>query len=154
MNNLVSFGIIRKIEVTNKKKFVYKLVSPLARIFYYADEKYNIAERPRDEKELLAIIQEVLPHMIEDAVREHIAKKEGLRETIIESRDYDIDGYLMRFQEPEILLEVKWKRELKKEDIQKTEKNLEKLSAKRKILFVPDKKEIKTMLEVWDVDDL
>jgi hypothetical protein len=46
--NLVQVGIIKRIEVFNKKRFIYKLVSPLSRVFYYSDEKYNVAERHRE----------------------------------------------------------------------------------------------------------
>ncbi len=46
-----------------------------------------------------------------------------------------------------------WKK-IKKEDIQKAERNLLEREAKRKILFVPDKKGITTKLELMDVSDL
>ncbi|MEK6868449.1 MAG: ATP-binding protein, partial [Nanoarchaeota archaeon] len=45
LNNLISFGIIRRIELFEKKRFMYTHVSPLSRIYYYADEKYNLSER-------------------------------------------------------------------------------------------------------------
>lgn len=153
LNNLISFGIIKRIRILNKKRFVYKIRSPLARIFYYGDEKYNISERKMSEKDLQVIISEVLPRIVEDNVREFLAEENGLEEAVIEAGDYDIDGCLLRFDKPEIGLEVKWGK-INVQDIKKTEENLKKINSNKKILFVPDKKDIKTSLTVLDVSDL
>jgi len=153
LNNLISFGIIKRIIIFNKKRFVYKLVSPLAKIYYYADEKYNLSERKINKQELDRIIDELIPRVVEDNVREFLTEKFGLKESVVESKDYEIDGCLLKFKNPEILLEVKWKK-LKKEDIAKSEETLAKIDARRKILFVQEKKEAKSSLEVLDVDDL
>lgn len=52
-----------------------------------------------------------------------------------------------------MLLEVKWK-SVKKEDIQKAERTLSMKETKKKILFVPDKKGMRTQVTVMDVTDL
>ncbi len=153
LNNLLSFGILKRIGVFNKKKFIYKHVSPLAKLFYYADEKYNIAERLIDEKQVAPIIAELMPRLIEDAVREMLAERSGLRESILEAADYDVDGCLLKFQKPQIALEVKWK-SIDAEDIKKSEETLSRIDAPQKILFVPDKKGIRSKLKVMDVGDL
>lgn len=153
LNNLVSFGIIKKIEVFNKKRFIYKLLSALSKIYYYADEKYNISERKITEKELVPIIDELMPRLVEDNVREFLAEKYGLKETVIESKDFDIDGCLLKFKKPEIVLEVKWK-SLIKEDIKKSEETLKKIEAQKKFLFVFDKKNVHSTLKVIDVEDI
>lgn len=153
LNNLVSFGIIRKIEVLNKKRFIYKLMSPLSKIYYYADEKYNLSERKMTEQELLLIIDELMPRLVEDNVREFFAEKYGLKETVIEAKDFDVDGCLLKFKKPEIVLEIKWKR-LRKEDLKKSEETLKKINARKKFLFVFDKKNIHSTLKVIDVEDI
>ncbi len=153
LNNLISFGIINRLELFNKKKFVYKLVSPLSRIYYYADEKYNLSERKVSESEIFSIIDEIIPRIVEDNIREFLAEKHGLKESVIESKDFEIDGCLLKFKKPETLLEVKWKK-LKKVDIEKAEKNLSMIEAKNKILFVTDKKGIKSNVTIIDVSDL
>lgn len=153
LNNLISFGIIRRIELFKKKKFIYKLVSPLSKIYYYADEKYNLSERKVTEEELSPIINELMPRIVEDNVREVLAEKYGLRESIFEAKDFDIDGILLKFKKPEIALEVKWGG-LGKKEIDKAEEVLGKIDATRKLLFVKDKKIIKSNLETIDVDDL
>jgi len=153
LNNLISFGIINRLELFNKKKFVYKLVSPLSRIYYYADEKYNLSERKVSESEIFSIIDEIIPRIVEDNIREFLAEKHGLKESVIEGKDFEIDGCLLKFKKPETLLEVKWKK-LKKVDIEKAEKNLSMIEAKNKILFVTDKKGIKSNVTIIDVSDL
>ena len=153
LNNLISFGIIRRIGVLNKKRFIYKPVSPLTRIYHYTDEKYNLSERRVNEKEFLMIIDEIMPRIIEDNVREFLAEKYSLRESIIEAKDFEVDGCLMRFKKPEVALEVKWG-EIRQEEIKKSEERLKRINAKKRILFVQDKKNIKSSLDVFDVDDL
>jgi len=153
LTNLISFGILKKIEIFNKKRFVYKLTSPLLRIYYYADEKYNLSERRVTEKELAPIVDELIPRIVEDSIRETFAEKYGLRESVVEAKDYDIDCCLLKFKKPQIAMEVKWKT-LDKTNIVKSEETLNKIDAPRKILFVQDKTKIKSHLELFDVNDL
>jgi len=153
LNNLRRFGIIKKIPVYQKNKFVYKLVSPLMKLFYYGDEKYNLSERKAADAELLELINELLPKIIEDEIREFLADKFGLIESVAHGRDYDIDACLLKFKKPEIVVEVKWK-SVRARDITNANKNLEKINAPEKMLFVPDKKEVqsKNLGEIKPVD--
>ncbi len=154
LNNLIQFGILKRIEIYGKKKFVYKHVSPLVKLFYYADEKYNISERKLNEKEIARIIDVVLPHIVEDNIREFFSEKFGLQESVVEASDFDVDACLLKFKKPEIVIEVKWKSKIKKEDITNAEKNLSMFKA-RKILFVQDKKGlVSDELEILDVLDI
>lgn len=154
LKNLIGVGIIKKIVVFGKKKFVYKHVSVLAKLFYYADEKYNISERKPDEKEMERIIDEIMPKIIEDNIREFFADKFGLKETVVEAKDYDVDACLLKFKKPEMVVEVKWKENVSKEDIIKAEKSLSRIDAKKKILFVPDKKMLhSSILDIVDISD-
>lgn len=157
LNNLIKFGIIKRIIVYNKNKFVYKHVSPLARLFYYADEKYNISERVLTETESDRIINEIMPKIVEENIREFLTEKYGLIETVVEGKDHDVDALLLKFKKPELAVEIKWKDKIDLHDLIKTEKNLETISAKRKLLFVPDKKKIKLKqrfnFEIVDISD-
>jgi len=154
LKNLIEFGIIKRLKVYGKNKLVYKHVSPLSRIFYYADEKYNISERKPSEKELERIIDELMPMLVEDNIRNFISEKYNLEEALFEAKDYDVDGCLLKFKKPEIALEVKWRKNI---DAEKVEKNLKQIKAKKKLLFVPDKREIKIKnadIEIVDILDL
>ena len=100
-----------------------------------------------------SIIDELMPRIIEDNVREFLAEKNGLIESIIEAKDYDIDACLLKFNKVEIAMEIKWGK-LNKRDILKAEENLKKLDSKQRALFVTDKDKIDSNLKVWDVTDL
>ncbi len=153
LSNLVAFGILKKIGIYQKKRFVYKHTSPLAKIYYYGDEKYNLAERKITLEEISPIIDELMPRIVEDTIREALAEKYNLRETVFDGDNYEIDGCLLRFNKIEIALEVKWGK-ISVEDIKRVEQNMQKLNPKKKILFVPDKTGIKFDGEVLDVLDL
>lgn len=155
LSNLVAFGIIDKIDVYGKARFVYKLASPLARLFYYADENYNFSERKFSEEELLRIIDDIMPRLVEDNLREALADKFGLRAAVVEAKDYDVDVCLLKFKRPAVALEVKWKKKLRKEDIRKAEQNLSRIGAEKALIFVPDKATVRsTVLTVVDISDL
>jgi hypothetical protein len=151
LKNLMEFGIVKRIKVYGKKKLVYKHVSSLSRIFYYADEKYNISERRLNEKELQRIVDEIMPRVVEDNVREFLSEKFGLEESIIQAKDFDVDGCLLRFKKPEIMVEVKWGQKIKMEKVAAA---LKRIKVKRALLFVPDKGKVKDKeIEVVDVSD-
>ena len=154
LSNLVEFGIIKRIRMHGRKKFIYKHVSPLVRIFYYADEKYNISERALDEKEMERLVGEMMPKVVEDNVRGLLAERFGLEENVAEARDFDVDGCLLRFRELEVALEVKWRGELGEGEARKIVERLGRLGAKRRILFVPDKRKVTAKgVEVVDILD-
>lgn len=155
LSNLIEFGIIKKIEVYGKNRFIYKLTSPLARLFYYADEKYNISERKLSEREINRIVDEIMPNVVEDNIREFFADKFGLKEAVIKTKNYDVDACLLRFKRHEVVLEVKWKKKVGKEDAAKAEKNLSRIETEKRMLFVPDKRQVRSnILSIVDASDL
>lgn len=155
LKNLKKIGILKRVKVHNKNRYKYKHKSPLIKLFYLADEKYNISEREPSPSEIEDIIDENIPYIVEDAVREHLAKEQGLIEAVIETPDYDVDICLLKFQKPKIVGEVKWEQKIKKEDVERAEEVLSKFEAEKKYLFVPDKKGVVSdKLEVIDAGDL
>ncbi|EQD30310.1 Archaeal ATPase, partial [mine drainage metagenome] len=124
LENLLKIGIIKKVELFKKKRFAYKIGSPLSRLFYYADEKYGISERKLSEEEAIGIIGEVMPRIVEDNIREHLSDKYGLRESVAEASDYEVDGILLKFSRPYLVLEVKWKTKISNKEINEIEKKL------------------------------
>lgn len=154
LNNLMRFGLVKRVKVINRKSFVYLLASPLIEIYYYGDEKYNLSEAENYGAFASAMFNELIPKIIEAHVRSFLADKFGLAEGVIREKDYDIDGCLLKFQKIEIALEVKWKGKLDKEDILKAEANLLRVNAKRKLLFVPDKKKVPYSIKGVEVVDI
>ena len=51
-------------------------------------------ENPPTRKEIKRISDDVIPHLIESTVREHLAQKHGLDQAVVEKPDYDIDACL------------------------------------------------------------
>ncbi len=157
LQNLIKFGVLKRIKVFDKNKYIYKHASPLAALFYYADEKYNVSERKMDvtSNELESIIEKFMPFLVEDNIREFLAEKLGLTPSLMLEKDFDVDVLLLKFKKPAVAAEIKWKNKITADDVRKAEETLEKTGAKRKILFVPNKKMVKqkTFLEVTDATD-
>jgi uncharacterized protein len=154
-NNLLSFGLIKRVPVYKKNMFFYKHTSPLSHLFYYADEKYNLSEASISDDEMTRIADEVVPHLIEDAIRAFLAERLGLREAVAHGNDYEIDACLLRFNKPVVGVEIKWKKTITVSDIKAAENNLKRLPFQRSILFVPDKKGLTSdTLEIVDIEDI
>lgn len=153
--NLVEFGILNRIPVWGRKRMVYRHASPLTKMFYYLDEKYGIAERELTANETAGYMRELMPRIIEDAVRESMAEMLGMRSYLHEAADFEVDGIFARFKKPEVTLEVKWGRNMDAGEVVKARERLERIPAQRKILFVTDKKGIKAGgMELMDARDL
>lgn len=151
--NLLKFGLMRRVAIFNKKKFVYKIQSPLVRLYFYAQEKLGLSERQVSERELVDLVTTVMPRIVEDNVRELISSTEGLIETIIEDSDFEVDGYLIKHDKPHIALEVKWRNRVR--ELHTIESNLRRIPAESHILFVPDKEVLQSkLITVVDPDDL
>jgi len=153
--NMVEFGVLKKTAIYNKRKKRYSHSSHLIHLYYYADEHYNISERYPTKEEMNRIADDIIPHLIEDLIRKHLAKENGLTEGIIENPDHDIDVCLLRFQKPQIIGEVKWKDKVDQSDVKRAEEILSQYEAERRFLFVPNKEEVESEeLRIMDVDDL
>lgn len=153
LGNLIKIGVLKKIIIFNKNRFAYKISSPLIRLFFYAEEKFAISDRSVSGKEIEEILSILLPRIVEDNVREIISLHENLVETIIEDSDYDVDGYLLHFERPQIALEVKWGNKIK--DISKIENKLLTIIAEKRVLFVTDRTNLSSeKISLMDVSDL
>jgi len=136
LKNLIDFGILKRILIFNKKDYHYDLVSPLMKLYFYADEKYNFSEEASEEKAKL-ILSNMVPKLIEANVREFLAYKHGLAESMISDKDKEIDICLLKFKKPFLIGEVKWG-EIK--DINKLKEKLEPF--KNSFIFVPDRSKL------------
>lgn len=153
--NLVNFGIIKKTKVWNKNRVIYRHVSPILRMFYYLDEKYSFGERDTSKKELEMLLNEILPKILEDSIRELIGQIFGMNLFHYQTKDLELDGLYTKFKKPNIALEVKWKTSIKAEDLRKAEKNLKKINVSKRILFVPNKTGLSSdEIEIMDPGDI
>uniref|UniRef100_A0A7V3YLN4 DUF234 domain-containing protein n=1 Tax=Candidatus Caldatribacterium californiense TaxID=1454726 RepID=A0A7V3YLN4_9BACT len=68
-----------------------------------------------------------------------LAKRLGLEESVAEAKDFEVDGCLLRFEKPEVALEVKWREKLADTEVRKIAERLERFGARRKMIFVPER---------------
>jgi hypothetical protein len=80
-----------------------------------------------------------MPRLIEDCVRELLVEKYSLEECVHDAKDFEVDGILLKFKRPEIALEVKWEK-VRGEELKRITEKLAVIPARRKVLFLPDKK--------------
>ena len=115
----------------------------------------GLSRRELTDAEAKRILEAVFPRIVEDNVRECLSQKYGLEEQVLGEADYDVDGVLVRFKKPEVLLEVKWRKKVTAADIKNTEAAMDRIDAKRRILFVQDKKGLRSkVLDIIDASDL
>lgn len=139
---LVNLGLIDKIEVYNKKKFYYKIVSPLFDLYFYLISKYDYVEQDISKKYVEEIFKVKFPHHIEDFFNSLFAKLMGLK--IVKINNPEIDISLMKFKNLELIGEVKWRNEFKNKNDEISNK-LNQFDSKEKILI--SKIDIKSALK-------
>lgn len=153
---LVDMGILEKIKIYNKKMYHYYHASPVTDLYYYLDAKYGYAERMIPKEQLNKIMNEKLPHHIEQFMGNLLAKTLGLhREKIIE-KGWEIDIALNDFHKLRMIAEVRWRKKISRTEIKEIEDKLNKYNC-RKILIVPNKEIIKKQprnIEVWDINTI
>jgi hypothetical protein len=124
-------------------------------MFYYLDEKYGFGERDTSKKELEKLLNEILPKIIEDSIRELIGQIFGMNLFYYQTQDLELDGLYTKFKKPSIALEVKWKANIKDEDLRKAEINLKKINVRKRILFVPNKNGLSSdEIDIMDPSDI
>ena len=129
---LVNLGLIDKIEVYNKKKFFYKIVSPLFDLYFYLISKYDYVEQDIPKEYVKEIVKVKFPYHVEDFFNSLFSKLRGLKSVKINKPEVDIA--LMKFKKLELIGEVKWRNEFKnKED--EIYKKLDNFDSKEKIII-------------------
>lgn len=104
---LVNLGLIEKIEVFNKKKFNYRIISPLLDLYFYLITKYDYVEQEIPKDFIGEIYDKKLPFHVEDFFNSLFSKLRGLK--IVKINSPEIDIALVKFKKLELLGEVKWR---------------------------------------------
>ncbi len=153
--NLMDIGILKRVQVYNKNKFIYRHCSPLTWAFFSLDERYNISERNLSRNELKMLVEELLPHIMEDCLRNSISERTGTTEFVDHSPQNEIDGIFVRFKKPVAVMEVKWKKKIGTDEVSKVREKLLSYDVKKRILIVPDKNMIMIEgIEVMEPSDI
>lgn len=143
LKNLTELGILRRYDLWGKKRNMFKHLSPLIGAFYALDERYGISDRELTRKEAKMLLNEIIPRIMEDVLRDCIADKLGSIPYLDQSSSDEVDGILVRFNRPVAVIEVKWKKRLDASDIAEIQRKFGRFEGVRKILIVPDREMIK-----------
>ncbi len=155
ISNLIDIGILNRVQVWKRKKYIYRHTSPLVWAFYSLDERYNISDRDLSRKELRVLIDELIPHIMEDVLRKAISERTGTVEFVDHSPQDEIDGIFVKFKKPVAVMEVKWKDRIRKDEALRIKEKLMSHGVNRRILVVPDRKMIKIDgVEVLEPSDI
>ncbi len=151
---LVKIGMLEKIEEFGKEKYRYFNLSPLFDLHFYLDAKYNYTEFEISKEFIKDVINEKLPKHVEQFFRNLLSKIFGMKPVIINYSDLEIDVALVKFQKLKVVGEVKWVKNLDKDELRKAEKKLNKFKDCKRILIVPNKNILPynpKEIEIWDV---
>lgn len=146
---LVNLGLIDKVEVYNKKKFYYKIVSPLFDLYFYLISKYDYVEQDIPKKYVEEIFKTKFPYHVEDFFNSLFSKLRGLK--IVKIHNPEIDISLMKFKNLEIVGEVKWRDEFENKNDEIFHK-LNEFDSKEKIVI--SKVNIKSSIEQKSLKDI
>ncbi len=153
--NLIDLGILNRVKIWNKKRYVYRHISPLVWGFYSLDERYNISDRDLSGEDLRPLVEELIPHIMEEVLRKAISERTGTIEFIDHSPQGEIDGIFVRFNKMVAVIEVKWKNRIRKDEAIRIKEKLYSHDVDRRILIVPDRKMIKIEgIEVLEPSDI
>ena len=150
VKTLIELGLVKRIPEYFGKRFYYFVSSPMIDMYYYLDEKYNFSEAEVSEK----CIAEKIPKHVEGFFRSLLSKLFGMRAFIVNKPDTEIDIVLARFKKPEVVAEVKWKKNITRSEMRRIEEKLKRFRNCRKILIVPKRNVAEREpeeVEIWDV---
>jgi hypothetical protein len=150
---LENIGLLEKVKIYGKNKYYYRHVSPVTDYYYYLDAKYGISEREIQPLQSRKVLEEKIPHYVDQFMAKLLSKIMELWVEKIVEKDYEIDVALTDFKKLKIVAEIKWKKELTEKELRKIEEKLEKYAC-RKILIVLSEDILPRKpkeLEVWDV---
>ncbi len=151
LRNLEDMRILRKVEVIGKrKKYHYIINSPVVDLFYYLDGRYGIDFISYSER----VLENRIPFYIENFFRDLLSELFGMKSIKISKPDLEIDITLVKFQKMRVVAEVKWVKDLDKDELRKVEEKLSKFEDCKRILIVPEKEILPyepKSIEIWDV---
>lgn len=156
LKNLLSIGILEKMEDFKVRRCYYQHVSPVVDAYYFLDAKYGFSERDLPEKELEISLKNLIGRHFEQFSGKLLSKIYGLEVRKWQAKEFEIDFVLTSFKKPKIAVEVKLSLPRKKEMEQISQK-LDLAGAKQKILFVPDAKGVEagpSGLKVLDFEQI
>ncbi len=142
IRTMLDIGLIEKVRVFKKeKRSFYRLCSPLMDFVYYLDAKYSFLDVDLEDNIVLEAWRNKVGIYVEQFFERLLSEALGL--IPVKIFDPEIDIALTRFKRLEVVAEVKWKENVKREEVEKVERKLGKIKAK-KFLIVPDEADVRS----------
>ncbi|RLG14280.1 MAG: ATP-binding protein [Candidatus Nanohalarchaeota archaeon] len=131
LKNMKEMALVEKVKLLNsKKRHYWRLASPIAGIYYYMDDRYNIGERDISFEEAKPMLELLINLQIQDSIADYFADIYNGRKEYYISPEREIDFIITRRNKADIIGEVKWKKVVKS-DIEKFKYNTRHFNAKK-----------------------
>ena len=108
LRNMERMGLVTSYRVWKSKKTVYRLTSPVMRLYYYLDSRYDLEDRDVPPDEIKPTIDRQRDLAVEEFLAGLIGELSGGRVEIQKDHDKEIDILVSRRNKPYLLGEVKW----------------------------------------------
>lgn len=121
-------------------------------VLVYGRRKTGKSYFVRNGVQARKVLEAKIPHYVEQFITNLMSKTLDLWPEKTVDKNHEVDIALTDFQKLKTVAEVKWRKEVMSEELEKTEEKLERYPC-RKILVVPDMKSLprrSEKLEVWD----
>ncbi len=149
---LLRSNLLQRFRVQGKKRYRYRHFSPILDFAYYLDAKYGAFDYPVSERMIARAWEQRKGIYMEWFFERLLSETYGLEPVKI--YDTEIDITLAEFDRIRVAAEVKWQNRVTKADVRKAERKLEEIDAEKKLLIVPERKELDTWLTVLTPRDL
>lgn len=149
---MLKIGLIEKIPVWGKRKSIYRHLSPLTHTAYYLNAKYGIWDIPVGEDFLYNTGRTTIPNLMEIFVERMLSQDCGLRPVKILQPEIDIA--LTRRRKPWLIAEVKWRDNIRREDLRKTIDKLTNVKSAVKLMITKEQHDYKTNIPILTLREL
>ena len=122
LKNLEEMGIIESNKLYKaKNRYYYRLRSPIMNLYYYLEDRYNIANREVTLDEMKPTLQKLINLEIQNFIADVFAEYHKGRKELFFTHDEEIDFIITKRNKASVVGEVKWK-DLSEKDINRFEK--------------------------------
>lgn len=108
MKNMERMGLLTGYRVFKSRKTVYRLTSPVMKLYYYLDSRYDLEDREPSVEELSPTIRRLNDMAVEEFIADLMAEVIGGRVELMKDRDREIDIFITKRNKPVLVGEVKW----------------------------------------------
>ena len=150
---MTRIGLIEKIPVWgSKKKTIYRHVSPLTHTAYYLEAKFGITDYPVSRKQILQAAESLIPSLIEVFIERLVTSDCGGRPVKILKPETDIA--IASRNKLLIAAEVKWRNQVRREELAKAQENLSQVNAETKLIITKKKPQWSTKIPIVTLGEL